>query len=210
MHPKFFGESRDIAKRQIMRWLDDPHDETWDAHPMWFYQRLDPPRDRSFLDEYAAALGVHIVDGESGDKDTLVQAVQRCRQHLLLDPDTGLGDRRNGDREDRNHVTHVTFDQLLQIVQSQNRHDKLTLLYDQGYSRSLDVWEPTRTKLNRLCQSGVHAIAYMAEPKWGVCFIWASKNGDVITRATRRMQAESRFPSIRFLDDGHRHVNNDP
>ena len=211
MHPRFFGESRDIAKRQIMRWLA-PTSEPWAAHPMWFNQRPTPPCDRAFLDQYAAALNVHIVDHESPDQNAFLEAAVACIDHLLLDPDTGLGNKSNCDRTNRDHVTHVTFDQLIQIVQSQKRHDKLTLVYDQGYSRILDVLgvrEETRKKLNRLRQSSVHAISYMAEPKWGVCFIWASKDCDVITQATQRMQAKSRFPYCRFVDDGCGHVNND-
>ena len=208
MHPRFFGESRDITKRQIMRWLA-PTNEPWAAHPMWFDQRPNPPCDRAFLDRYAAALRVHIVDGESPDENAFLQATVTCRDHLLLDPDTGLGDKSNCDRKNRDHVTHVTFDQFIRIVKSKKRQDKLTLVYDQGYSRTLDVCEATRTKLNCLRQSSVHAIAYMAEPKWGVCFIWASKDCDVITQTTQRMQAKSRFPYCRFIDDGCGHVNND-
>ena len=202
MHPRFFGESRDIAKRHIMRWLAP--NACWAAHPMWFGQRPEPPCDRAFLDQYAAALDVDIVEGESPNENEFLRSADTCREHLLLDPDTGLGDTNRS-----HHMTHVRFDQFIWIVESLSCQDKLTLVYDQGYSRSIDMWEPTRTKLSRLRESGVHSAAYMAEPKWKVCFIWASTNCEAITEATRRMQTESGFLSSSFLDDGCGHVNND-
>ncbi len=190
MHPGFFGESRDIAKLRIMEWLAPG--ELWEAHPMWYSQRLAPPHDRVFLDRYAAALHVDIVDGESPDEDAFLQAAVACRRHLLLDPDTGLGTRRR--RRRAAHVTHVTYGEFAQVVLGQGRGDRLTLTYDQGYSRTLDVLEPARGKLVRLLGCGVHAAAYVAEPNWGVCFIWASEDHDLVTRATQGMQAASGFP----------------
>jgi hypothetical protein len=226
MHPRFFGESRDIAKRQIMLWLAP--DERWAAHPMWFYQRPQPPGDRAFLDQYAAALDADIVDGESPDQNTLfeasktclttwryratpdqdalLKATETCRAHLLLDPDTGLGKTIYRDRDCKDRVTHVSFDQFIHIVKSPGRQNKLTLIYDQGNGRAnFDIHDAGR-KLCRLRQANLHTVAYMAEPVLGLCFIWASTNADAITEATRRMQEVSGFPSRRFVDDGCGHV----
>ena len=228
MHPNFFGESRDITKRMVMRWLIG---ESWAAHPMWFYDRAEAPRDRAFLEQYAAALDVEIVDGESPERnelfeasqahprtwryraiddcDGLLEAARMCRAHLLLDPDTGLGETIYRDRHCRDRVTHVAFGQFIGIVRSQSCQNKLTLIYDQGYSHSLNIQDlqvAVRAKLRYLREANIHAVAYVAEPSWKVCFIWASTTANAISEATQRMRDESGFPRCRFLDDGCEHV----
>ena len=116
MHQRFFGEARDIAKRQIMEWLAP--DVTWAAYPMWYVDReaeLHPElRVADFLNHYAAAIGVTIVDGgDCANPDALLEATLACRKHLFLDPDTGLGKRTK-----KNRLTHVDYDQFIQIVQA--------------------------------------------------------------------------------------------
>ena len=114
MHPTFFGESRDITKRQLMPWLDP--EQRWAVHPMRYDQRPHPPTDRAFLNQYSVALDVDIVGGESANENAFVAAAEACKEHLLLDPDTGLGNVRR-----RGHLKHVSFDQFVRIVNSQNR-----------------------------------------------------------------------------------------
>ena len=200
MHPRFFGESHDMAKRQIMRWLAPK--ERWAAHPMWFDQG---PEDRCYPDfpsEYAAALGVCIVDVDPQDRSKFFEAAQTCGEHLLLDPDTGLW-------KGRNSRKHVTVKQFVQIVKSPDRRGKLTLIYDQSYRRDhggVDIWKQTEEKLRGLRCSGVHAAAYMAHGGSKVRFIWASPDPEAVKEATRRMQAKSGFPYRRFVDDGCGHV----
>ena len=200
MHPKYFGESHDMAKRNIMEWLAP--NEQWIAHPMLFNERPEPPLDRAFLQQYRVALGVEIVDNESEYKN-LLDASKKCEEHLLLDPDTGLLKPRNNRRSKK----HVMVDQFIEIVKSPYRPGKLTLIYDQSYSRGNgDIWKQTAVKLRDLRDSCVHAVAYMAHAGSSVRFIWASPNSESITEATQRMQAISEFPSWRFIDDGCGHV----
>ena len=199
MKPTFFGESRDIAKRQIMLWLAPG--ERWAVHPMWYEDRPNPPLDQPFLDSYARALNVDIVHGESRIRNQFLHASQTCGDHLLLDPDTGLS------------IKGATSNQLIaigdfiHIVNSPNRSSKLTLVYDQSYSRGENqakFRERVEEKLQLLRNGNVHAVAYMAEPSLKVCFIWASVDAKVVTEATQRMQQESHFPTRRFMMmDGH-------
>ena len=92
MHQRFFGEARDIAKRQIMEWLAP--NVRWAAHPMWYGNREAEPQVPDFLNRYATAIGVDIVDGgDSANPHALLEAASACREHLFLDPDTGLGER---------------------------------------------------------------------------------------------------------------------
>ena len=200
MHPGSFGESRDITKRQLMQWLTPG--EPWDAHPMWFARdRPTPPEDVAFLNDYATGLDVDIIEGENRDPGTLLAACEPCQRHLLLDPDTGLGDARI-----REHVKHVTFDQFIQILGQRNRRTKLTLIYDQAYDRFNFGVHDVIVKLRRLRRAEIRAVAYVLERQLATCFIWASMDEDLVTDATHRVQAQSRFPSRKFLDDGGGHI----
>ena len=199
MHPKYFGESHDMAKQQIMQWLAP--DEQWAAHPMWFDQRAEDPRHPNFPDKYAKALGVRIVDGDHRDRSKFHEVAATCGEHLLLDPDTGLW-------QGRNSKKHVTVEQFTQIVKSQVRQGKLTLIYDQSYRRDkVNIWKQTEAKLRNLRGKDVHAVAYMAHEGSKVRFIWASRNPETIKDATQRMQEKSGFPYCRFVDDGCGHVS---
>ena len=204
MHQRFFGEARDIAKRQIIEWLAP--NMRWAAHPMWYGDRWAVPHVTDFLNHYAAAIGVTIVDrGDCADPDALLEATLACREHLFLDPDTGLGE-----RTQKNHLTHVDYDQFNQIVQAPFRQDRLTLVYDEANSKGgkMDKFtQAIQLKVDRLHQDRkIHAVGYLAELSVKLCFIWASTNSKVVTDATRNVQDASGFPNWRFVDDGCGHV----
>ena len=204
MHQRFFGEARDIAKGQIMEWLAP--NVRWVAHPMWYGDREAEPRIPDFLNQYAAAIGVAIVDGgDCANPDALLEATVGCRKHLSLDPDTGLGE-----RTQRRYLTHVDYGQFIQIVQAQNRQDRLTLIYDEGNSKGgkMDRFtQAIQRKVDRLHQNkDVHAVGYLAELALKVCFIWASTDPQLVTDATRNLQDASGFPNWRFVDDGCGHI----
>ena len=204
MHQRFFGESRDIAKRQIMKWLAP--NVRWSAHPMWYGNRKAKPHVPNFLNCYAAAIDVAIVDGgDSANPDALLEATLGCREHLFLDPDTGLGERIR-----RRYRTHMDYDHFIQIVRAPLRRGMLTLIYDEGNAKGgkMDSFtQAIQRKVDRLHRNkDVHAVGYLAELALKVCFIWASTNCEVVTDATRNLQYASGFPDWRFVDDGCGHV----
>ena len=193
-----------MAKRQIMKWLA-PH-VRWAAHPMWYGDRDAEPHVPDFLNQYAAAIGVYLVDGgDSDNPHSLVVSASACPGHLFLDPDTGLGE-----RTEERFLTHVDYGQFILIVEAPRRQDSLTLIYDQGNARGGHMDSFTRAirrKVNRLRQNqNVHAVGYLAELPLKVCAIWASANPGVVTDATRNIQDASGFPNWRFVDDGCGHV----
>ena len=197
MKPTFFGDSHDMAKRQIMHQLTDG---PWRAHPMWYNERPEPAWAHPFLQRYEAALNVGVVAGELPDRAEFLEAAQGCEEHLLLDPDTGLwtgeGNARNG------NVEYVTLREFIAILNHRNRQDRLTLLYDQGYSRGqtkANFRQRIEDKLQRLRDLNVHAAGYIAHSASKVVFMWASSDYAVVNNATLRMQEESHFPAWRFL-----------
>ena len=197
MKPEFLGDPYDFVKRQTMRWLAP--NEPWFAHPMWYSRRPERPDDHCFLYNYAVALDVGILPGESRHRNEFLESARTCTEHLLLDPDTGL---KEGNRTSR----HVTLDEFVQIVTAPNRQSKLTLIYDHSYHRNqMSIRQQTKAKLGALQNRGIHSVAYMAHEGNRVRLIWASTNPDVITAATQRMQRESHFPTRKFLYDGRGH-----
>ena len=198
MRPSHFGDSQDMAKRRIMQSLVPG--EIWAAHPMWYEI---PPKDQNFLNDYAAALSVQIVARESPIRNEFIAAARACDTHLLLDPDTGL--RRVGPAT----LLHVSIGELIEILNSPHRKDKLTLIYD-GSNSYNQVLLQTPRKLRDLIEAdvNVHAVSYIAHEPSGIALIWASMNGKLITDATQRMQRDSHFPAWRFVDDGCGHVDN--
>ena len=177
MHQRFFGESRDIIKRQLMTMLVPG--TKWHAHPMWYGNRTEEPQLADFLKEYADAMNVTIAKGgDSKNPPELVQATKSCTEHLFLDPDTGLGKRTS-----KNRFTHVDYDDFIQIVKDPARKDRLTLIYDQGYSRA-GKWDDFEAaicrKVKLLREHNIHAVGYLAELSVKLAFIWASVNRDLV------------------------------
>jgi hypothetical protein len=197
MHQQFFGEARDLAKRQLIEWLTP--NERWAAHPMWYGDRDAEPHIPDFLDHYAAAIGVEIVpNGDCANPAKLLGDTLNCRRHLFLDPDTGLGE-----RTPRNNATHVDYKQFVQICQNPLRDANLILVYDQAYSRGINQARFTIYVQNKVAllngRDHVHAAGYLAEPAMKVAFIWASRNLDVVRDATQNLQEASHFPVDRFV-----------
>ena len=204
MDPRFFGDSHDMAKREIMRLLAT--DGKWLAHPMYFPEKPISSRDTDFVRSYESYLSVSVV-GNYGiqGRRSLVADTKRINSDLFLDPDTGLWWAPSG-----RHPKHqVKIDELVNIVTSIERKDKLTLVFDQSKdhtSKSPDFLKQAKMKLACLRRNGVHAVAYTAHEGSGVRFILVSASCKAISLATRSMQSASGFPCWRFLDDGCGHV----
>ena len=179
MHPKYFGECYDNAKREIMRnmvWK-----ESWAVHPMYFVKER-TEEDNWFIGSYQRYLRAAVADGDIWSRDKFLSTASACREHLLLDPDTGLG----WDSSKQ----HVSIDEFAKIVTAECRRDKLTLVYDQSnlrWGEKLDVLEQTRIKLICLRRRNIHAAAYLSHVGLRVSFVWASSNPDVVTDATGKI-----------------------
>ena len=209
---KWFGDSYDIVKQSLLRWLCSCGE--WQAHPM-FTKSVDPRR----ADKFERFLGVDLVSKEaiSGrrNRKNFVAQSKKCQSHLFLDPDTGL-------RIGRATPKHVTGDELVEIAKA--RPKKLTLVFDQSFSRSSprneqpnerppeahpdkpnpasDIRrEQLKKKLCWLAEQGVHGVAYESH----ACFVLVSASRDALDRAERTLLRESRLPPdrlVRAKEDG--------
>ena len=88
MNRNKFGDSYDIVKQSLLRWLSDHG--TWSVHPM--FTDKDPT---SYAEAYCSFLGVSAATiqtffGKYHSRDCWIAAGNNCQHHLFFDPDTGL------------------------------------------------------------------------------------------------------------------------
>ena len=214
MNLKFFGDSYDIVKQSLLRWLEPCG--AWKAHPMFT-----PPVDPRRADEFARFLGVPLVSKEvlsqRYSRDVFLSHAKSCSAHLFLDPDTGL-------RMPPGSATkrHVTGQELVCIAKK--RPDKLTLVFDQSFSRSSPRHEQPNEKLPEACPDGMDAaldkgrslrrqqlkrkLSWLAEPGRDVhgvayeshaCFVLVSASKYVLDDAVGTLLRESRLPPDRLV-----------
>lgn len=208
MRPIHLGDTHDIAKLRVLNWLAP--EETWFAHPMYFL-KANEIRDAAFPDQYADFLGVNLVNENIECRHQLVDAVTQRPGNLFLDPDTGLRltntmPRRSVDNTPRKHLN---VKELIAVAESPKRKRNLVLVYDHAISRDYTTKgtpvEQVTDKLCRIRDGNVHAVAYIAYHQ-RISFIWASKECDIVSEATRRIVEASRLPICCFVDDGCGHV----
>ncbi len=192
MRPELFGDSYDFVKRDLIHWLAPA--EEWATHPMYFDEEPEP----DFVAIHAAFLGIAVAEGNIADRDSVIAVGEHCPQHLLLDPDTGLW--ASTKRPNGGWDKHIRIGELAQIAQAPLRQDKLTLVFDQSYSRTGDkerrvlAWN----KLERLRERRIYGVAYVSH----AVFIWVSANTDTLTRATQWLLNCSHLPIHRFVGYG--------
>ena len=195
MHPSKFGDTYEMAKLCMLRWLW-PRQEDWTIHPMYFPE-LGEERIDGFPLDYARFLGINCVDGNIWAPAGLADVVAGWRGHLFLDPDTGLWEQ--GDAK------HVGFGDLIAITQAETREHRLTLVYDQSLNYNHEAYgtphEQVRMKLTRLREANLYAAAYVSH----IAFLWVSTDASLVREASGTLLQASRLPMSRFVDDGCAH-----
>lgn len=215
MHPDKFGDSYDIVKQSILRWLRPCG--TWAIHPMFtedFSQSYS-----SFADEYgefldSGILTINPVPSYSGQiprtpvrwnayleerrKHFENSRQWDCADHIFLDPDTGLWLPANGmtrkppDQPER----YLIADELLDIAKECPH--KLVLVFDQSFSRNLNECmrrSLTEKKLRWLNDRAVYGITYLSHAN----FVLVSTDKGVLDNAKLTLLAASNLPSRRLV-----------
>ena len=182
-----FGDSYDIVKRSLIRWLSGL--DEWAAHPML----TGGPENPSFLEEYSAFLGVRLPPAEllqvRFDSSRIMEWAEQCQdEHLFLDPDTGIML-----PDGTATASHLKAADLVAIAKK--RPGKLTLVFDQSIDRARDVREQVEEKLRFLLKADVHGITYESH----VCFLLACTDQQVLVKAERKLTEKSRIPRHRLV-----------
>ncbi len=186
MKPGFLGDSYDIVKQSLLRWLGSLG--TWATHPMFT---------ESVTGDQAKALS-HLLGTRLLSEETLTPASDRaaylapardCRDHVFLDPDTGI---RLEPARGKKAPLYVFGTELVAIAGA--RPAALTLVFDQSLARGRER-EQLQGKLSALAVHGLHGVAYVSH----ACFVLMGKSDPLVTRAFEALVTESRLPESRFL-----------
>jgi hypothetical protein len=185
MRIRYFGDSYDIVKQSLLRWLRTFGG--WSVHPM-FTEMVS----QADVAAFELLLDAKFVSTEVLTLDTNRSAYLACGSscgHLLLDPDTGLRIRPTRGA----HAPRYVFAAELQRLVEQ-RPESLTVVFDQCVGRGSERMH-LEAKLQKLRDHGVFSFAYVSH----ACFVVAGRNRTLVDRARARVIAESRLPENRIL-----------
>src|SRR5688572_18842659 len=185
MRMRYFGDSYDIVKQSILRWLRDFG--TWSVHPM-FTEPVLPTHASAFESFLGATLVSTDVLTCATNRPAYFSCASSCG-NLFLDPDTGLRTRATrGVRA----PTYLFLDELLMLTEQ--RPNSLTVVFDQSLGRGSEQAH-LACKLEELRRRDRFAFAYMSH----ACFIVTSPDRGLTNRARRRILDQSRLPEHRFV-----------
>src|SRR6266446_819700 len=185
MHVRFLGDSFDVVKQSLLRWL--AHCGPWSAHPM-FTEEVTIAE----AETLSSLLGVSLISCEvlstHSDRATYFAAARACSTHLFLDPDTGLFLGRLGHRRE---PAYLYADELAAIAA---RPKALTLVFDQSVPRGGERASLER-KLSILAAEGLPGIGYVSH----ACFILVGREKGLVEDALRVLLRQSHLPKERFV-----------
>jgi hypothetical protein len=185
MRIRYLGDSYDIVKQSLLRWLRTFGE--WSVHPMFTEAVL-----HSDVVAFESLLDAKIISTEILTIETDRLAYLACCSssgHIFLDPDTGL--RMRTTRGVR--APQFLFAQELEALVEQ-RPDSLTVVFDQCVGRGSERLH-LNAKLRALREHGVFAWAYVSH----ACFVVAGRDPALLARARERVITESRLPEGRIL-----------
>lgn len=185
MHLTHFGDSYDVVKQAILRWLT-PFG-SWAVHPMFTHAVTADEATR-----FAAFLGADLVSSEILTPSADRAKYFRCcafAGNLLLDPTVGVATRRVTRARAPEYLFVEEFAQLAQA-----RPSALTVVFDQSLPRGSERAAIT-AKLRYLESQGVVAFAYVSHAS----FIIAAATREGAQLARERIFRESRLPTERFV-----------
>lgn len=186
MRPLYVGDSYDIVKQSLLRWLAPMG--SWAVHPMFTVTVTDAE-----AAAYSRFLGCELVSTEELNKDSnrnqYLASARGWSGNLFLDPDTGLRPKLIGGKK---APAYLFVSELQEIVCA--RPGTLTMVYDQSFTRG-GAREALKRKMDVLSEQGVASLAYWSQ----ACFLIASDSGERVDGAHRAIMDESRLPEDRII-----------
>ena len=187
MKMRYFGDTYDVVKQSLLRWLAPLGD--WGVHPM-FTENVSHENAEAF----SAFLGARLISTDvlTGDTNRPIyfRSAQDCRNHLFLDPDTGIIV--NSNKNKSNKQSYIFLPELIDIVN--NRPNLLTLVFDQSVPRGKER-QALQAKIDVLKSNGIHGTAYVSHTN----FILITCDNELIKKAGFTLRKESLLPEARFI-----------
>jgi hypothetical protein len=125
------------------------------------------------------------------DRQVYFAAARKCKDHLFIDPDTGL---RLKPITGKKHPSYLFGPEVLSLVSE--RPETLTLVFDQSLARGREREELSK-KMAFLEERDIFSFAYVSH----ACFIIISASHELLRKAREIVQCKSRLPSDRFAID---------
>jgi len=186
VHPRFLGDSYDIVKQSLLRWLGSIG--PWSVHPM--YAEAATPADVEAFEQLLGASAVSLaILGSDTDRRAYFESARKCEAHLFLDPDTGVS---LGKKPRRQLPSYLFADELVEIAHG--RPHLLTLVFDQSVARGNER-QQLDAKLSVFAAHGLHGLAYVSH----ACFLLVGSDGSLMKRASQMLREGSRLPAGRFI-----------
>lgn len=188
MKRDFLGDSYDIVKQSLLRWLAAVG--PWATHPM-FTDSV--PTEQ--VEAYSLLLGTEVLSreilGPGTDREMYLAPARACQHHLFLDPDTGI---RLQPIDGEKAPAYLFGPELVSIASA--RPEKLTLVFDQSLKRGAERQELER-KLSYFAAHGIRSAAYVSH----ACFVLLGTDRLLLETALENLKRESRLSDTRFLMD---------
>lgn len=181
MHSEYLGDSYDLVKHTLLRWLEPLG--AWAAHPMFRFSF-----DETFVASYEGLIGVPTITQKPiprGRKRFEHLHLADAFGNVLFDPDTGLkvsgGQRR----------THLMIEELVSLVRA--RPKSLSLVFDQSLSRGQQR-DALFNKVASLRNSQLAAFGYFSH----ACFVAVSQYRLLLDFA-KQLLTDAGVPDERLL-----------
>lgn len=185
MRPRYLGDSYDIVKQSLLRWLGACG--PWVAHPM-FTERVTSEQAATFSRLLGVPLLVRDVLESKTNRERYFATARSCQNHLFLDPDIGL---RLAVSKARNNPSYLFGPEAISIVSE--RPASLTIVFDQSLVRGRERKQLVE-KMALLGEHAVDSFAYISHAS----FILMSTDRELLTKALRVIQDASGLPAARF------------
>jgi hypothetical protein len=182
---RFLGDSYDLVKQSLLCWLAQLG--PWKVHPMFTaeWSRADAT---AFSRLLRTPLLSHEVLNRTTDRSAYFSSARACRDHLFLDPDTGLGAKTMRGAKAPSYLFLAELDLI-----ARQRPWALTLLFDQAVQRGSEK-SSMEHKLALLSARGLNATAYVSH----ACFLLVGLDADLCARAHEVLVRESGLPKGRL------------
>ena len=186
MKPSYLGDSYDIVKQSLLRWLGIIG--TWATHPMFT-----EPVSSQQADDFALLIGTRLLSMDHLTSDTnrvaYLAPASECYEHVFLDPDTGI---RLKPTRGKKAPFYIFGPELIEIVQA--RSNRLVMVFDQSLAWGSER-QQLQNKLQTFSTQGIHSVAYVSH----ACFVLLGSDKSLVELAFSVLQSESRLPHSRFL-----------